>query len=1292
MKKLLFFFIFTVSTVMVMAQSVPMIFQDWTTNAGTQNYFYKNKMKTDASGNTYLVGATLNASGNYDILVSKVNGKGALQWKNQYDGGYGDDIGTAIYIDANGNVFITGTTKTANSVDIISIRYNSSGTQKWLNTYNGPASGGDAGMDLTGDASGRTYVTGYVTDTSSFSNLITICYNFTGAFQWATQYNYTTNLNDAGVRITLNGTTATATGCTQTNTTTFKYCTVNFNTTSGAITSSSVGSTNNNTGINQVNDMVQDASGNIYIAGSVYNGTQNNNFDVVKLNSSLNISWERTYNTADSLDDIANAIEVDSAGNVYVSGYVTTTTQGKNIKTLKYNSSGTLQWEMSYNDSLNGNDEAKGMALDAYGNVYVTGYTSTDIDQANYITIKYNPSGSEIWKIQTDGSAHLNDKAFNVSANNTGVVVAGQSETSSGTYEYLTVKYLEKQIIVPTDYNGEEPQNSFGYYENRGQLIKTNDSLAPEIKYYTNNSSPAFFIKDYSHSFVFAKVDTSASTADTLQRIDVNFSKCNPDARTFSLNERTDYLNYFLGHCPKGITQVRANNRLVTTDLYANIDLIYSSNQNGIKYYYVIKPGGNPANINLEFTGATSFNLNGSTNELTINGNIGSIKFKRPTVYQLNSSNQIIQITGWTADWQTNGASNLYKFNIGAYDNTKALVIQVDGGQNTQTLTTNGNLEWSTYIGGSEDDYIYDVTNDNSGNVYATGLAWSTVFPISGTTYGTNLGTGTAFVLAFHPYGTPIWSTYYGGNGGDGGLSITADTKGNVFFTGYTSANTGFTTNSFPVQHTANEYYHEPIAGPDYAFVVRLNQVDGNRTWATVYGDDNGAARFIGWTIDHDVDNNIYIGGKGERISNFPLAGGGYPFCLVHQQTDYNHSMGFIAQFDNTTYDLVWSTLFGNDGTVVKDIALTTNKDLFITGFTSGTNTSMFNMENENNWHYSHSFNGGSFDAFIAKFNFCHEIKWGTFFGGTDSDYGNGICLSNGYVLITGTTSSDSGSFPIVDNNNSNSLNRVVKGNNSEGFIASFATDGNIQWSTYFGGNGTDECNKICANANGNIFVTGKTNSASKDEPLTSFTNGYIQTDLENVNPAGIHSDAFVLGFNNNKDFLWSTYFGGEVYGGGVSDDIGWGISAFGQNKLYIAGQTRSFVEFPVFVDHNNYPLAYYQDQNAAVNGYNDGFIAQFGLNNTSLPVNEIMKQNDNLFVYPNPNDGNFTISANNVSDNSLVIDIYNSIGQLIYSKEVLIRNRTLLEKIKIDDLSKGIYFIKLSGFNEMNLKKIIIF
>src|ERR1043165_1865194 len=263
---------------------------------------------------------------------------------------------------------------------------------------------------------------------------------------------------------------------------------------------------------------------------------------------------------------------------------------------------------------------------------------------------------------------------------------------------------------------------------------------------------------------VFVKVDSDTITMDTLHRIDMIFNQVNANAKTYAMEERSgDFLNYFFDYLPNGISRVQPNARLVTTNLYSNIDLEYSSNQNGVKYYFIVKPGGSPGALQLEFIGAGSINLDTTTNELTLNSNIGSITFDRPTVYQLNASNVIVPIVGWTGDWQTNGASNKFKFNIGSYDNTKPLIIQVDqGNAASSVLPPYKNLTWSTYYGGGDDDKFTDLVTDFAGDVYSSVETTSANFPVTTGVLTNPLGSALAGIVKFSKAGVRKYATYYG--------------------------------------------------------------------------------------------------------------------------------------------------------------------------------------------------------------------------------------------------------------------------------------------------------------------------------------------------------------------------------------------------------------------------------------------------------------------------------------------------------------------------------------------------
>ncbi len=429
------------------------VFEEWTTDAGTQNFFHKSVTKTDGSGNVYVAGATVNGSGNYDILVAKYNSGGVQQWIQQYNG-YGNyhDFATAVFVDGSGNVYVTGTVTDSLLVqgsDIITMKYNSSGTLQWASRYNGSGSAYDLGADIIVDnGTGDVYITGAEYNSTPNTDAVTIKYNSSGVQQWVTVYNHTTNLNDAGAKIKFgkSGTVAVS-GAIQLTATTYAYGTTLYNKSDGTVAAATVLGTGTNN-ITYFGDMVQDNLKNTYIAGAVYDsvGSSGYNYYLIKLDSTLAVQWERTFDGGSNLEDMANAVKIDAAGYVYITGYTTSSTQGKNITTRKYNSSGAVVWTQTYNDTLNGDDAAMAMTIDANANIYITGYDSTATNKTNYITIKYDSTGAEKWRISYDGTTHLKDKATGICLDELdNVIVTGLSETTPGNYQYITIKYIQNE-------------------------------------------------------------------------------------------------------------------------------------------------------------------------------------------------------------------------------------------------------------------------------------------------------------------------------------------------------------------------------------------------------------------------------------------------------------------------------------------------------------------------------------------------------------------------------------------------------------------------------------------------------------------------------------------------------------------------------------------------------------------------------------------------------------------------------------------------------------------------------
>lgn len=192
-----------------------------------------------------------------------------------------------------------------------------------------------------------------------------------------------------------------------------------------------------------------DNAGNVYVTGySEYNtGGTGDDYDykTVKYGPSGTQLWVRTYDNPGE-DDQAQAIAVDGAGNVYVTGHSVGAGSGPDYATVKYNSSGTQQWIVRYNGPGNNSDYAEEIAVDASGNVYITGNSGGSGTNTDYTTVKYNSAGVQQWvkRYNGVGSGYDAARALALSGNGAYLYVTGNSQYISGSdndTDYITIKY-----------------------------------------------------------------------------------------------------------------------------------------------------------------------------------------------------------------------------------------------------------------------------------------------------------------------------------------------------------------------------------------------------------------------------------------------------------------------------------------------------------------------------------------------------------------------------------------------------------------------------------------------------------------------------------------------------------------------------------------------------------------------------------------------------------------------------------------------------------------------------------
>lgn len=1285
MKQKIFLIILSVFNLVALSQSEQKALLDWTTSTGSQNFFYKNVVKTDGS-DVYIAGATINGNGDLDVLVARYSSTGYQVWIQQYSGtGNGIDFASDMVITPN-FVYITGAV-TNNSVtpetDVLTLKLNkSTGAIQFAQTYSGSAGLIDGGKSIAFDnASSSVFVTGLTTNSSGNSDILTLRYNTSGSLLWNRIYAYGANKDDGGLLVRMvTSTNLSVNGVIQISNNVYKQISLNYAVSNGSLTATNISSATTTNSFEVVTGYTTDNSNNIYLSGASTSTVTGKNFFIQKLNgSSLSSIWTFTFD-ANGLDDVPHGIEIDASNNVYVSGYTTDATTGRNMTLIKLNSSGVLQWNQT--STFNGNDESADLIVDNNNNIYITGSLSDDLNGLDFYTAKYNSSGTKIWDIQTDG-IHTNDKATNMALDNlNNVIVTGQTEISPGNYVYGTVKYIQKDIITPTDFNGELPSNKFMYYANKGQLIGTNDTLVPNIKFYTHHTYPSFFIKNNSSSFVFARIDTVATTNDTLHRIDLTYDKSRSASKTYPLEQQRDgYLNYYLAHTDSnGVTGVFGNKRLVTPDIYPNIDLMYSSNQNGIKYYYIIKPGGNLADIEMTFTGASSFSLNGTSNELSINSSIGSLTFDRPTAYQLTTGNATVAVTGWTPDWQTNGASNKYKFNTGSYTNSLTLVVQVDKGNlATPSSTTAPNIEWATNFGGFNYEGISDIKVGTANNLYISGFNSTTPLPqvSAPVVYQiNNNGLMDGFISRFDQNGKLIWTTYVGGASHDQirGFDISNNGSGDLFCIGATKSTNIICKTKTTT--TINYNNHASLGADNDGFIFQLNQNGLNNNWLTYYGgvgvDNFRVCKF-------DKLGNLFIIG-GSESPNLQVIGSTPQYTNTYNDVNGAYD-AYIMKLDNNSYNPSWATYINSSSSVsgcssdnFSAIDIDSQNNIFIGGSTTGSNFPIIYSSGSTTISPVANCIG---DGVIMKFNNVGEALWSTCIGGDGIDVVEAIKL-DGKELYVGGMSSGITTFPTVFSGsfyaNTTKTITPVSSSQNGGFFLHFDSLNYLKHSTLIGGDdGNDQINDIVIDSEHNIYIIGITSSSNLDLPSTGNpTNTWSQGNKG-------FDDSFIFTIKKGTtDVIWSTQLGGN-FNDAVSKAL-----IDGNNRLFLCGNSQSTFNFP----WNNGGGAPTHFQGALTGGENDvdGIIIRLKLSNVNyVGLDEIKYLSGNMLLYPNPAQESVTIYLSN-SDEMRKFTIFNSLGQIVTSGTLSGSSTT----INVSHFSQGIYFIEIIDKKNKNIAKFI--
>jgi formylglycine-generating enzyme required for sulfatase activity len=389
---------------------------------------------------------------------SSING-GTLQllspdasgWTNRYNGqGNNHDVALAMALDGSGNVYVTGSS--GDPADYAIVRYSSSGLAWWTNHYNGPGDSGDVAHALAVGGDGNIYVTGASIGNAGSTDYATVAYSSAGLSLWTNRYNGPANQGDFAYAVVMNeGGNVYVTGMSQGGASGWDYATVAYASTGIALwTNRYAGS---GSGWDIARAAAVDESGNVYVTGNSVNGDGYDYVTVAYSGAGVPL-WTNHYNGPGNEDDLAYAVAVDGSGNVYVTGASYSNGLAA-YATLAYSSTGLPLWTNCYNGPGGGDDVAKAMGVDTSGNVYVTGASWSNGTWDDYGTVAYSSTGLALWTNRYNGPDNYYDEARAMAVDDSGTVYVTGVSYSGITSDYATVAYSSAGSAMWTNiYNG----------------------------------------------------------------------------------------------------------------------------------------------------------------------------------------------------------------------------------------------------------------------------------------------------------------------------------------------------------------------------------------------------------------------------------------------------------------------------------------------------------------------------------------------------------------------------------------------------------------------------------------------------------------------------------------------------------------------------------------------------------------------------------------------------------------------------------------------------------------------
>ena len=614
--------------------------------------------------------------------------------------------------------------------------------------------------------------------------------------------------------------------------------------------------------------------------------------------------------------------------------------------------------------------------------------------------------------------------------------------------------------------------------------------------------------------------------------------------------------NYLIGSDrSKWRTNVAHYGRVKYEEVYSGIDVEYYGNQRQFEYDFVVAPGADPRRIKLAIDGAARLEVESATGDLLMHvAGDEPVRQHKPFLYQ--------EIDGARREvagrYVLQGASHV-AFEIGDYDASLPLVIDPvlsyasffggtsfdtahdvavdasgsvyitgetrssdlptvnpfdatkDGPATTRDIfvskfdlsqTGAAALVYSTYLGGASNDFGNAIAVDAANNIYLTGRTASTDFPVANAFSAAiaNPGNDDAFLSKLDATGASLLYSSYLGSGGavDAGYDIAVDNAGVAYIAGQTTGST--TPPVFPT--TAGALRTSGTGGEAFLSKFDTTQTGAaSLVYSTFLGGTSGTEEARGVALD--ASGFVYVSGE--------TASTDFHVLNAFQNTKAGGAGvrdAFLTKLDTTQAGagaLIYSTFLGGALTENgRKVAVAPGGIAYVTGTTASADY----PTTGNAFQPSDPSTGTSGDGFVARFDTTQagaaSLLYSTYFGAEGADTAEAVAAdAAGGVYVAGSTLSDD--FP--------QSSPIQNGYSGAGDVFVFKLDttqtgaASLVYSTFLGGDGTDNAFGIFADASGNAYVVGDTAEATVPRSRFYTTkNAFQRTYNDNTS-----TDAFIV-------------------------------------------------------------------------------------------------------------------------------------------------------------------------------------